>query len=241
MMNNIIKSNKPFVFFMYAFITTAIMGFGLTLISLIWTAYVDEIYNYNLCLTNECIKYTYTLFEYSLKGFSITITLLTSIATIGGIIVALLNYVSTTNSSALNNHIAHFKIFNDYLFFEIEKRDRLNISAIDIFKVYNLIFDKSRTGIMDVSEEYRNDISSLNIEIERSNEFSQTASSESFRYKIHQERMINIFKKFGIELDFHPRNDFYEIEGQLLDLVSTINQAFCTESALPEIPRRQYI
>ncbi|AAW85540.1 hypothetical protein VF_1045 [Aliivibrio fischeri ES114] len=241
MMIKIINSNKALRNLVFIFIFVGAIGLLLSLLSIIMTMLNNETYNLNVCLTSSCMKYTYGLFEYSLKIINITITCLTSIATIGGIFVALLSYVSTSNSSALNNHISHFKIFNDYLVFEISKSDRLNVSAIDIFKLYNLIFSSSRSGNMDVSKQYKQVVESLNQEINNSNQYVQEAEPESFRYKNHQVRMISRFESFGIQLNFHPRNDFYEIEGQLLELISTINQAFCTDSMLPNIVHRKYI
>ena len=69
----------------------------------------------------------------------------------------------------------------------------------------------------------------------------QNRSKESFRYKVHQSEMIETLKTFKISLEMHPRNEFYEIEGQVLDLIQTVNNAFAANSNLEEIADRAYI
>lgn len=92
MMIKIIKSNKALGNLVLVFISVAGIGLLLSLFSIVMTMLNNETYNLQICLTSSCMKYTYSLFEYSLEIINITITYLTSIATIGGIFVALLSY-----------------------------------------------------------------------------------------------------------------------------------------------------
>ncbi len=240
-MINMLKTNHQFKNLISSFMAVAVVGFVISLISIMSTIVARETYNLPLCMSSDCIDYAYKLFGGSFKIISAIIGLLTSIATIGGIFVALLNYVNVSDSSALNNHISHFKIFSDYLIFEVSKQGNLKVSAINIFKLYNLIFPSSRLGDMNVSNNYISLVNRLNNEINESNNQAKNANSESFRYKQHQKRIIDCFDTLGIKLEFHPRNDFFEIEGQLFELVSIINQAFCSDSQVPDLVVREYI
>ena len=118
--------------------------------------------SFSLCFNNECINNTVDAFSGAIKFMAGLIFLLTSIATIGGIFIALMGYINNHETSALNNHISHFSIFKDYIISEVSKRDRLDNSALDVFKWYNLIFSNSRAGSMAISLEYINEINNVN-------------------------------------------------------------------------------
>lgn len=233
--------SKVLGFFSKTFIVVFILGITLILVSLISTGQENSTFSKKLCFTNSCLKYTYNIFSETIKLSQAFTSLLTSIATIGGIVVAVFTYINSVKTNALNNHISHFQIFSNCIISECQKRDMLSISSIDIFHWYNSIFKRSRDGIMTVSNEYRRIIKDLNTTICVSNERCQKASKESFRYKVHQSEMIETLKTFKISLEMHPRNEFYEIEGQVLGLIQTVNNAFAANSNLEEIADRAYI
>lgn len=205
------------------------------------TIYNLGMYNYEFCFTNDCLKYTGTIFGSTFELATKSVQLLTSIATIGGIIFAILSYLNVAQTNALNNHISHFTIFQDYVQSEILKRHLLSAKHIDIFTWYNLVFENSRNGSIDVSERYILTIEKINSSIKKSNEQAQKASAGSFRYKDHQELMISSFSSLGVTLTRHPRNDFFEIEGELLDLISITNKAFTPGSDIKLFLSRNYI
>ncbi|WP_083399070.1 retron Ec48 family effector membrane protein [Oceanisphaera psychrotolerans] len=240
-MLKMLRKIKLIPFVVYSFVIVVLVSLLLMVTILYTTIYNEKMYLLEFCFTNECVLYTNKKLSAVIKVFNATISILTSIATVGGIAVAVKSYLNVTRSNALNNHIAHFKIFQDYIDFEVKKRDRLLLSAIDTFKWYNLIFKRSRSGSMNVSDEYVEVVTRMNNEILSSNKQAQSATEGSYRYKEHQKRISGAVSFFGINLSFHPRNDFYEIETQMLDLISTVNKAFCTESLVPEIEKRKYI
>ncbi|WP_411991546.1 retron Ec48 family effector membrane protein [Agarivorans sp. DSG3-1] len=231
---------KHFIIILYFVFFVTFLGLTFTTISVIQNILGKEIV-WSFCFDNNCLKNTYSNFEYSIKLLVHTFSVSSSLITVGGIYVALLSYVNSVQSNNLNNHISHFKIFSDYVMLELEKHNRLALSSFDIFKWYNLIFSKSRTGSMNVSDKYISEIKRVNEEIIFSNEQSRQAKNGSFRYKNHQERMIQAFDNLGIAIGFHPRNDFYDIEGQLIELISVINKSFCTESSVGNLNKREYI
>ncbi|MEZ8880277.1 retron Ec48 family effector membrane protein [Vibrio lentus] len=240
MMNNLLRL-KIIIILKYVIILFIFIMTILTTVSIISTIINGNLFQRPFCFTNNCLKDTYVLFEYPIKLALSMVTVLTSVITSAGIFIALLSYFNITKSNALNNHIAHFKIFNDYVIQEIEKRDMLNVAAFDIFKWYNTIFEESRFGSTDVSKGYIIYISELSKEIEISNEKAQLASSGSYSYKEHQRRIIPYFERLGILLTHHPRNDFNSIEQELVELVDVMNKAFCFHSNIKPIPQRKYI
>lgn len=225
----------------YVLASIALIGYVSSIISFIATGYKAEIYHHSICLANDCVKYWSETFEYPLLIAKATSDLLVAFATAGGIVIALLSYIASVSTSALANHISHYAIFQEYLINEISKRDRISLASIDILSWYNHIFSSSRTGIMTVSKEYFAYIEKLNGQIAASNDQAKKAKDGEFRYKPHQEKIKYILAETGIVVEFQPRNDFYEIEGQIFSLINGINRSFCYSDAVPTLVQRKYI
>ncbi len=194
-----------------------------------------------LCFNNVCVKKFIEIFDQSFIILNATLTLLVGLATIGGIIVALMSYLNSASATALSNHISHFSIFQNYVSIEITKRNRISATSVDTFVWYNLIFSNSRTGKTSISDEYCSLISALNNEISTSNEQAKTATQGSFRYMPHQKRIMNSLESFGIRIGHQPRNEFYEIEDQIFSLISSLNKSFCYSDKVPELIKRNYV
>ncbi|WP_324726627.1 retron Ec48 family effector membrane protein [Pseudomonas chlororaphis] len=219
----------------------AACGFLLSLVIFLKTGFAESAFDKNLCFTNSCVKYGLSLYAQVLLILKETLNLLVTIATIGGIIVALLSYLNSVGATALSNHISHFSIFQSYIGNEISKRDRISASSVDIFLWYNAIFFKSRSGLTAISPDYVSLINSINNEIKKSNLQSEKGVDGSFRYRPHQERIIQSLKNIGIVLTHQPRNEFYEIEDQVFNLIATVNKSFCYSDQVPQILNRKYI
>lgn len=219
----------------------AVIGFGLSFISTVSTGLKNGFFSLPLCFHKECMKSVITEFEYSFTIAKATLDFLVAVATIGGIIVALLSYLNSSSTAALTNHIAHFSIFQNYVINEVTKRDRISPTSVDTLVWYNLIFSTSRRGKTDVSEIYINFVNELNDLINKSNVQAKRATEGSFRYKPHQERIKPHLEKAGIDVFFSPRNDFFEMEGQLFSLIDRVNQSFCYSDSVPVLEERKYI
>ncbi|MFT0140649.1 retron Ec48 family effector membrane protein [Alcanivoracaceae bacterium MT1] len=217
------------------------LGLAISLWSIIDTIFEADLQKRSLCISSKCIEYFSGKISGSLFIIGLTAKSLTVTATCGGIIVAILGYLNNAQSSALGNHIAHLSIFGDYVKLEIEKLDRLNKSDFDILFLYNFIFVDSKKGLTAASKEYRIFIIELNNQIDQSNKQAKKAATGSFRYKPHQERIIKNLRKIGVSMDFMPRNDFFEAEGQIFTLINTINKSFCSNQDIPIILKRFYI
>jgi hypothetical protein len=237
------KNNRIYKYFTIFAGTLASILTVITLVSLlsiILTIIELELYNYSFCFTNTCLESTGKMFQATFALTTKSVVLLTSLATIGGIVFAIFSYLNVAQTNALNNHISHFKIFQDYVQAEIEKRSLLSAKHIDIFAWYNLIFEDSRSGSIDISNTYLLTIKGINESIDKSNEESSKALKGSFRYKNHQDRMILSFSYIGIQLTRHPRNNFFEIEGDILELISITNKAFTARLGVEKFPIRNY-
>lgn len=114
-----------------------------------------------LCFNNGCIKKFLELFDQSFLILTATLNLLVGLATIGGIIVALMSFLNSANTTALTNHISHFSIFQNYVAVEVSKRNRISPASVDTFVWYNLIFSNSRKGKTSISDEYCSIIAAL--------------------------------------------------------------------------------
>ncbi|WP_145963968.1 retron Ec48 family effector membrane protein [Chromobacterium phragmitis] len=218
-----------------------ITGFVIALIFFIGNFSDSKIKNSSICLTDQCYGNWIEYFKNSLSTIKLTIDIAVAVATSGGILIALQSYLSGLKNAALSNHISHFSIFNNYVNNEVSKRSRIHKTSVDIMIWYNLIFSKSRLGNMYISKEYIEFINSLNKEIKTSNEQASNAKSGSFRYKPHQERIKSSLAKVGFEIAYQPRNDFFDAEGELLDLISSVNNSFCFSSEVPSLLERSYL
>jgi len=195
----------------------------------------------SICLNNGCVERFFKIFDQSFLILTVTLELLVGLATIGGIIVALMSYLNSSSATALSNHISHFSIFQSYVAAEIAKRSRISPASVDVFVWYNLIFSNSRTGKTSISDQYCDVISALNSEILLSNEQARTAVQGSFRYMPHQQRIIDALRSLGVALTHQPRNEFYEIEDQAFALISSLNKSFCYSNKVPELLKRKYV
>ncbi|WP_218017087.1 retron Ec48 family effector membrane protein, partial [Shewanella algae] len=149
-------------------------------------------------------------------------------------------FKNTSSTNALNIHISHFKIFSDYLTLELNKRERIDISSINTFDWYNLIFKESIHGSVSVSDEYITSLKKINDEINKTNNNAQKASKGPFRHHEHQQRMKSAFAKLGIEIEQYPKNDYWLIENEIISLIDVINKAFCKRPKVSPIVYRQY-
>jgi len=219
----------------------ALIGFGLAIFVGVVSIIDNELFSLSLCFNNDCVGYFLNHIKNALGIANSTLGILVSVTTVGGIAIALLNYINSSNTSALSNHIAHFSIFHGYLNSEIKNLSMVSSTSVDILSLYNLIFSKSRGGKTDVSKKYIEFVTSLNDEIIRSNNKAQNAEEGSFRYKEHQSRMISILINSGVTMTYLPRNDFFEAEGQVFSLIEKVNQSFCYTDSMPVLIKRLYI
>ncbi|MGX9777013.1 retron Ec48 family effector membrane protein [Janthinobacterium aestuarii] len=235
-MNRISKFNT----LLKVIVLVAILGYGFALMSLMITIFSGDLSDLPLCFRSECIKNFSDGADGALLIGKATSDFLMVIATAGGILVALWNYFTTMENSALANHISHFSTFQTYLNNEITKRNRINVASVDTFRWYNAIFPASKFGNIVVGEDYKKFVRELNLKVTNANLLSSTPTGETFRYKPHQTDIKSHLNIIGISISLQPRIEYYEIEDQIFSLILCVNNAFCVGSNLETVALRQY-
>lgn len=192
------------------------------------------------CLTSDCIGLFKSKFAGAVDAVAATISILVGVATAGGIVVALMSYKESVSANALSNHIAHLTLFRAYLEKEIAKRPRLKESSVDIHAWYFCMFPRSRSGSTAMSASYAERIRGISLVISGSNARASHAKSGSFRFVQHQEELISALGPLGVNISRQPRMDFYDVEGEVFELIDSINVAFSYASETSALPRRNY-
>lgn len=218
----------------------AITGTILSIATFYLTGTQEALFSRGFCLKNDCIEFFNKEFSATLAILGATGTLLGGVATLGGIIVALLSYISTVKSTAVSNHISHINIFITYVQTEIDKRDRLSRQSFDILKWYNLMYSNSAKGILNISPDYADFLRKLNMEIQYSNDLYTKKKHGGYRYKHHQETIKERLETLGITLRSMPRLDFNEVEEQVVSIITTVNYSFCKDGSAEAISQRLY-
>jgi hypothetical protein len=109
-------------------------------------------------------------------------------------------------------------------------------------KWYNLIYPKSRNGILEISNEYYDKIKNINKIIDLSNRISSGSNpiNQGFDHKKHQSEMIVALREIGIKLGRAPRNNFKDAEGVLLSIIDKVNKEFCGANGPDFIKAQNY-
>ncbi|RUC69069.1 retron Ec48 family effector membrane protein [Pseudomonas aeruginosa] len=200
-----------------------------------------DFYSRPFCLTNSCIKHTFEAFDQVIVVFWAAVQILVAFATIGGIFVALTNYLEVNKTNALAAHLSQFSNFQSYVTLQIERRDQLAISSFDILAWYNSIFPFSRKGNLVVSGDYVRQMQSLADVVVKSNSAILGGMAERFSYVEHQKSVIAILSEIGITVERYHRKQWCEIEDEVFALIDMINKTFCLESKISVLPVRRYL
>lgn len=202
-----------------------------------------ELLNRKFCLSPDCLE----LFFTTLINFPVMIDFLLGVLVSGVSIYvvshALIHYLNSIETSRSNVYLVHLNTFNTFLTSEVENYTRLDIKSFDVFKWYNLAFPDARNGRIQVGGNYVEFISNINSEIKTSNNIDggKKSSVERFDYKDHQSRIIKAVNEIGTKLPRAPRNDFYEIEGDMFSLINKVNTEFCFLERDGKLFERKYI
>jgi hypothetical protein len=177
------------------------------------------------CISSACLADFFKTTDGIVKVFQATGWLLTIVATMGGIIIALLTYKSGIKNSKLSNHISHLNMFRDFINAEILKRKYITSDKVNIFKWYTKIFPNSKVGDVFVSDEYKELIDNLESIVNEANEAISSPDGK-YEYRKHQLKIISGVELIGIKVSTGTKNDFIIIETQLFDLIDCVNMTF---------------
>lgn len=218
----------------------AICGVGFGLYSFYATYKAEHFSEKEFCVTSECLKTFATKTEGVIKIFEVTAWLLTIIATIGGMFVALMTYKTGIRNSNLSNHISHLNMFRDFINAEILKRKYLTPERINIYQWYVLIFPNSKYGDVKISGEYGSSISDIQNIVHVAND-KITEATGKYDYRTHQFKMIASLERIGIKVSNGAKNEFIAIELQVFDLIDCVNMTFTEVSTELTKLERKYI
>ncbi|KPW01985.1 retron Ec48 family effector membrane protein [Pseudoalteromonas sp. P1-8] len=232
------KKNSVFVLVV---ILTLTLLFGVSLSFLFFTeAYPEG--GLTFCFTNECYDYFKNSFKSSLEVLNVTLKILVSLTTIGGIFIAVKSYYSNQYSSSIANHISNTKTFSDFIKEEVGKLNLVSEYSVSSYLWYNNIFPNSKRGNLEISKRYFEAINDINQVIKKSNSIYSSSEKPDFSYLKHQTKMIEALAVIGINLERLNRNDFYECESQVIDLIELTNVEFCgLADKTMSLDKRKYI
>jgi len=192
------------------------------------------------CLSNECVDLFKKTFGNAIGVVTLTFSALVAIATVGGIFVALLVYRETVRANSLSNHISHLALFRSYVEKEVGRMNMLRESSVDSHRWYVLMFPQSRIGDTTISSEYSHAFEEIRRCILSSNGSATKAENGSFRFLAHQDQVIAALKRIGLIIRRQPRMEFFELEGEIYQLIDSVNSAFWYSQSIQRLPDRRY-
>ncbi|MDI9107184.1 hypothetical protein DMW56_11365 [Serratia marcescens] len=206
-------------------IALAAIGIVIGLFSFYLTYKTEGFGKKDFCMTSKCLVGFFKNIDGVIKIFQVTGWLLTIIATIGGVFVALMTYQTGIRNSNLSNHISHLNMFRDFINAEISKRKYITPERINIYQWYILIFPKSKHGDVSISYKYEGLITSILNIVNEANEKISEATGK-YDYRTHQFKIIDSLDKLGIKISNGTKNEFIAIELQVFDLIDCVNMTF---------------
>lgn len=207
----------------------AFSGAALGFYSFYETYKIESLSQKEFCLASKCLVALAKRTEGVIKVFEATAWLLTIIATVGGVFVALMTYRTGIRNSNLSNHISHLNMFRDFINAEISKRKYLTPDRVNIYQWYVLIFPDSKYGDVKVSRSYGDSILGIEGIVNSANEKISDATGK-YDYRTHQFKMIASLNKIGIKISNGAKNEFIAVELQVFDLIDCVNMTFADVS-----------
>jgi len=224
-----------------AVVTFLFLGSVAVIISAICTGIENKLFQLDLCMASTCLSYAQEQYKGVLSLAASIGQFVVGFATVGGIAIALLGYINSANATMFGNHVANTKVFVEYMTLEISKRSRISLASVDIYFIYSLMFAGSASGEMKVSDDYKKKVMEIRKLIEASNALVTAPNPEGFSYKKHQARLIRCLEELGFKVTPQPRIDFYEVEGEVFELLDSLNHVFGGGSnRIEKLPARHY-
>lgn len=204
--------------------------------------------------TNSGLKEIYNSYSLSFEIFKLSAALIILFTTVSAMIIALLNYISTSKTNlsilesnesnsklnletakinAFNHQQTHKKLFFEFLNDYIAANKSIHPSTINQYTLYNKIFTFHENTIT-LSNNYYELILQINNYINKTNQNFTIQKKEFFSHKEYQKQTIEIFDKYGIFLSTCFRREFLDIEGEVIKLINELNYIYGDQSTLPE-------
>lgn len=209
---------------------------GFTAFSIPWR----EIYLLNFCTNTNCVEEFSKQYLGAFSWYGSWLSVSYNITTILGVAIAVLTYYKTQQSQAITNHFSNVDLFKNYVSEEISKSEWLSIASFDLMIWYLRIYPESKIGNMHCSLEYTKSINDLTKCIIESNTGTYDKKKVGYQFSKHQQAVKKIYRSLGIIIKETNRLSFYEIEGELLQLIDKVNKTFPNPQEFHKFPTRSY-
>lgn len=232
--------NIPPILFVYILLGFLLIPFLIILIYVLCIFPWRELFADSFCFSVSCVERISKNYLSPFSWYSSWLAVLYNITTILGVAIAVLTYYSNVQSQAISNHFSNVDLFKNYVEEEILKRDWLSVASFDLMVWYLAIYPDSKKGDMKCSPNYRELINEINSTIRKSNQGIYDGKIVGYRFVKHQKISNVLYRKIGIKIKETNRLSYYEVEGQLLDLIECVNSSFPSDECLGKFIKRSY-
>jgi len=194
-----------------------------------------EFYNrkdleWGFCITNQCLQVVTNNFPYVLKLFKESVVALGAVTALIGVMIGWKTYRLSLENSIMANHNTNMKNFIDFCSLQVDREHTLNLSRIDLYKLYRVTYPSSKCGVFTNFTVYESKLLGLIENIDITNrDYTDTKDTElKFQSKKHQARLIKSFQELGITLEYRHRGDFTVIEKSLYRFIDSVTLQFTT-------------
>ncbi|MBU2893715.1 retron Ec48 family effector membrane protein [Colwellia sp. D2M02] len=211
-----------------------ILFYVITLIIVEFTT--DDNLVWAFCMSENCLAFINTRFTNTLSLIDWVLKVGAIWFALGSFILGIRTFDLAQKNSITNNHINNFKSFCDYINVEINNYQYLKSNKIDLYKLYDLAFPKSKEGVLSDFDGYEIKLKDCRSQLINSAKIFKKqpkGNVNNFDYEKHQAALISKLEKFGIELSHLHRNDFYFIEDDIIRFIDMVTQTFTTIADRP--------
>lgn len=127
------------------------------------------------------------------------------------------------NNQDVNRYSTYLQHYNNFIMMidnGIERSEYLSNNTIDKFALYNFIYPDAPDGNLTISENYKNIIKEIDVNII----FLNTNLPRKIGYSDHIQRLIIQSSLMGIQLPEYERKDFLRLEHDFYFFINHINK-----------------
>lgn len=219
-------------------------------LSFLATMFFDDAFYRPVCFHRDCINEALRIFQIPIVLLKHIGTFAVGFTTVASLIVALGVYVDNSRlvkqhadsaevqanslqeqakSSALQLHAVRFSSFRAYVSDAVGRFSRLSMPSIDVTAWYFKIYPNTYDGDISVNSYYIQAVKKIAAAMLAADDGLGPATRK-FNYRDHQRTMIPLFADIGIDLDSLPRLDYFLIEDEVVELISSVHRVFGIES-----------
>lgn len=180
-----------------------------------------------LCYSIKCFNNFISFFEIIPKIFAFFVAIMTVLLGWLTVQIYLSTYLTTyksnnntQNVNAYSTYFEHLKYFNNIVDHYLDQNEIIKGKNIDKFKFYDFLFVDPRLGDFEISNQYKDIVKKIDIEIERLN----LNLPRKIGYVEHRDLTISLFETMGVKLPICERKDFFKLEQEIFKFISNVNK-----------------